>query len=53
MDTDKEKGLFNVYKKISMKCQHCGKKGHRPDDCWYLEKNKESFEKYQYSVLQN
>ena len=36
MDTDEEKGLSIVDRKSLTKCQHCGKKGHRYEDCFYL-----------------
>jgi Reverse transcriptase (RNA-dependent DNA polymerase) len=36
------------------KCRHCGRSGHKPDDCWMLEKNKkkrpEWFDEEKYPV---
>jgi hypothetical protein len=33
----KKKGYINNDKE---KCKHCGRKGHPPDKCWMLDKNK-------------
>ena len=30
----------------SSKCRNCGKIGHKSEECWSLEKNKEKFEKF-------
>ena len=45
-EQDEEMGLFLVHKKGTRKCKHCGKQGHKSEDCWSLEKNKEKFEKF-------
>ena len=29
-----------------MKCKYCGRKDHASEDCWYLDKNKDKFEKF-------
>ena len=43
---DEEKGLSLVDRKSLIKCKYCGRQGHKSEDCWSLEKNKEKFEKF-------